>query len=545
MTGGFDVLVTKCRLRALAAGACLLLASLYGGARTDPDPAAGHTVTVDATADAREVVVTVADDYAFDRSAGGAEDPRRIGNVMVWVDGELVVQAFDAMGAPKYRGHGWDQKRPSNRREVVTVRVLRDLFPVDDGEHTVTVSVWQADDKPVGYFDRKVAVPPRPVPAIYPGKVIRCLFNLTADHLKADPALLRQCKEAGVNAVAIRVFNNPADSRAATVEQWRPSRAALVERLRWCKENGLLAWGTGDDFCRTADEYKWTSETPWAEQAVRETFRAAKEVPGVWAGVSMQDEIGGEVKPIYKKLKRWCDEEGGPPLSWPNRWKGPTDWEKPDVAHMAERYVSLGEAAWRHGRPLAATLWQYDQVYADARAGVPNGFPLMFQHGASGPFYTKRVEGGEYQSGKDELQQAGNSPEAVVMSAWIAMAYGASGIRTYGYDIDWKPERARQAVGTKDVQTGVAWGTPLGDALAHAYRSIAKHEAALLGAYRPPYRVDHWLVGRRAGLEFWINTRDRAEPCPAGPGGEVVTPAGPADYTGGPVPGGGVVIRTK
>jgi hypothetical protein len=483
----------------------------------------------------------------IDLSYGGnVNDPERLDNIMVWIDGNYVTSMYDYNKSSPFNGHSVSRIY-NNGKYSIQVNLQRNIFKIYEGLHEIIISLWQADNKNIAYYRKEINIAPVVLPSLYPGTIIRGLYNLTIDKFKTNKQLLLDTKAACVNTVREGIFNNPADNPGIdTIEKWRVwSLETLRAKLEWCRDNDFLLFGYGDDLLRSEKERDWVLNTTWAEQAIRETFRLYNQYFDVWVGVAMQDEISGLVLDIHRKIKQWCDEEHGPKLSWPNRWKDTVIWENSDVAHFAFRYMSKGDNAWRHGEAeTIASLWEYKQPLLNAMQGIPNGMPLILEHGAMSYYYTKKVDGGEYSPSYDILQDYGNTLESVVMSAWIALALGACGIITYGHDINWKEERLKKPIGTIDLQTGVEWGTDLGTVLSDTYKAIEKYEALLTGTYYDPCFIDDWIIGRRLNLEFWINTNSLARDLPSRQGKEILSPVdGLIPYIGQLIPPGGVLFR--
>lgn len=500
---------------------------------SDPAATPDHTLALAAAPSPQALAVTVTDATSFDSAA----DPRRIDNVMLWIDGRLVAQAYDT-------------PFPRTQVDARTVRydVPLDLgvLAVDDGDHALVAGCFRADAGDIGYLSTPFTLAPAPVPAVAAGRIPRAAFHASADLLRPDPGLLAAYTGAGFNAVMGGVFRNPADNASVTTyDEWAAwSLAWLKGNLDWCRANGLLYWGTGDDFLRSPAERAWLDSCPWAEQAARATFALARDYPE-FVAVSMLDETPGVPSdlPEAAKLVAWCRAEAGPKLSWPNQRSTRTEpWEDPAVADFADRYYALGTSTWRDGLFKRGTNWQYALEIGRNASQTRTGVPLAFIVAATGPFYVKQVAGGDYQAG-DTPKALGVTPEQAVLGVWLPLAYGASALRVYALDTFWADQRLNDPAGSEE-QTGLKLGSPVADALGHALAAVGRYEGELLGGVRAARVFGPWVVGRRSGgFEFWLNASDAGQECPVQSARELLTPTGPAAYQGGVVGPGCVVIR--
>jgi hypothetical protein len=66
-------------------------------------------------------------------------------NLMVWVDGVLVVSKYDWQADPPYNGHGWAQD--GNR---YTITLDRSLINTEPGSVVIVTSLWPTRDITVG-----------------------------------------------------------------------------------------------------------------------------------------------------------------------------------------------------------------------------------------------------------------------------------------------------------------------------------------------------------------------------------------------------------
>lgn len=477
-----------------------------------------YTITACASAGVQSISVT-----ATVENTGGPP----VENTMLWLNGQLIAQDFD------HAGQYWLLDNSDPTRSLYTIVLNRSTLANTPGPAIVSLGIWSAAGG-IAFIDLPVTLPPVPLPAVSP-RIVRTLFNCDPSTIQSTPGLLTALLAAGVNTLTFGCFHNPADSPSLTTfALWDADRVANIQpRVDWAKANGFAILTTGDDFLRTPGERAWINTTPWAAQAIAAT---AVMLAGT-VGLEAVDEQGGAPTddPAYARFVSAWRTAGGPPIAWPNQ--APYVWETPAWSDYDSRYWSTTE--WRNGRADGPTLSQ--QAAGIVRAAAQVTRPWLCELSCSGPFYTKTVAGGDYTPPSDTLQNGGVRASDCVAQAWLAMAYGASGIRAYAYDWpQWQAERAGP-IGSTDLQTGSRPGDARWPGVSAAFNSIAKREAVLLGQAYAPVRVAQWVIGRREGLTFAVNTADTpvealAQTC------TIITPAGEALYTGDPVPPGGVII---
>ena len=468
-------------------------------------------------------------------------DPRAPDNLMVWVDGQLAT-VYHAQTPQVARTRDGDAV-------TYAVSVPRDGLDLSP-EARLNLSLWTLDaTRAIGYFRLTLPVPPQPLPAVAPGLVIRTMFNLPPHEV--TPEMVPALKAAGINALSGGVFNNPGDNPTTdTLEKFLTIMNTYRVRpaLQFCRDHGFKYLGMADDFFRTENERAFINTSPWAADAVRATGELLEEFSDVVVGVEMFDEAPADPlsDPAYGLVVGWLRETTLTPLAWPNQL--PYAWESPAFADYASRFHSVGE--WRQMNEDGPSLEQLAAGVAraaGAAAGTqppPAGWPWLCLVSCAGPYYTKRAEGGEYQPGLDELLQGGVRDTDIVAQVWLALAYGASGVRVYGYDWDlWANHRANDPVGTAEQQTGAKPGDARWPGVVAGLKSVEGREAAILSGFRPPERIGPFVYARRDAIAWAVNVSEL--PATLFPeGGRLVTPAGEVNFDGGEVPPGGVVIYT-
>src|SRR5262245_10423440 len=107
------------------------------------------------------------------------------------IDGEHIVEKFDVMATPPYRGHTWSYVPGTG---VHTVTVKQSIFRPQPGSCGAKVSLWQSLGNNVYkdfWLDKPVTVSGSPWPFVQPtvvtnqatlGRVIRTLFNTNPMH---------------------------------------------------------------------------------------------------------------------------------------------------------------------------------------------------------------------------------------------------------------------------------------------------------------------------------------------------------------------------
>jgi hypothetical protein len=487
-----------------------------------------------ATLDAREVPGGVRLEIATNRVPE---------NVMVWADGRFVVQLSDNGADPPYRGHTWPRGRKQNN-----VTLNRALLHIEPGAE-FRAAVWTAA-REARFTSAAVVSGGSPAPFVLPtvatGRAtrptIRTLFNCPPSVAVADK-LADDLHAAGINVLSVGAFLNPADNGTiTTLQQWRAAMDQVVQpQLDWCEANGFGVLALGDDFIRFQGERDWLVNSPWAADAVRET--AARFAAAGCVGLEVADEVSptpADYGQAAVNLVQWWREGGGGPIAWPVEARNlpPYPWEVPEWSGYSSRYWTDQE--WATGNPgRVRTAWQILNGIRRSATGLPAWHWLSLT-GVTGTHYKKLAPGGDYQPGVDELHGGAWRPQDIITQVWVALAYGASGFRCYGYDFPlWRNQRRDAPVGTPLLQTGAKPGDERWAALAVAMNSVKDRDAALDAAPYEPVESGPWLFGRRGGLVWGVNCAERALPSPNGPG-VVIDPAG--ESSGSTVPGGCAIV---
>jgi hypothetical protein len=467
---------------------------------------------------------------------------------MVWVDGGLAVQKFDG---PTFGGHEWLQVGNSYR-----VKLHPLVFNPKPGTLEVTVSMWASGNLEGTYAETTATKPagggssmdynPAIVDHVQTPRIIRTMFGLTPTDVVND-GIASLLHGIGVTHLTISVFNSPADNPGwSTFELWEAAWNQLAKpHLDWCVANGFRIVATGDAFFRTEAERNWLHTSSFAEQAVRHVA-AYLALIGICDGIEMVDEVGPDPAAYdpYDFIMWWRDE-GGPSLAWPHQ--NAEQWEVPELSDRTSRYTT--SQVWRHGRPppYGATVWEnakaIEHTYTSG-VGIPVVRPWWCLVGCNGPYYQKLVPGGEYQHGLDDLLNGGAKAQDVLAQAWIALAYGANGLRVYNYDWAlWRNQRLDAVPGIElpdGLQTGAKPGDDRWAGVVAMMTSIASREVALTtGIVFAAQQDEYWVYGRRGGMTWAVNISERTMVAPEG---TVVSLTGEA--VGSSVPSGCVIFWT-
>jgi hypothetical protein len=505
-----------------------------------------YTVRVTAQAAADAVTLACEVTHKFDP----AGDLRGFATCFVLADG--------MGGADKFPlASGWGGPYPphlyarvtAGRVTTETYTLVRagETFLVPAGPVELHLKVFDEGSRAIAFVKLSVDLPPRPVPTLKSGKIVRSLFWGGPDSVEQDNAAAA-FRAAGVTALETGAFSNPADSggdiATITLQQakdyWTQNAGRGIQKVR---DLGFLAVLIGDDLFRSPTERNFIRVGPVAHDYVVWVAQQWLANADIIAGIQLLDEAPDiSTDPVYQTVVDWVRGVWPTaPLSWPNQnWDGLVlANEVPGRASYATRYLALDGALENN----AATIGEVGFRYGKALANLPAGWPVSSDMGATGPFYRKGAPGPDYNPSTDTLIKPGADPAAIVAQPWIALALAPlCGIRTYTYDAPFaRNGRAGSGVGS-DNQTGVKPGDDRWSAFSVAYNSIGTREAELLSGFQPPQRQGPWLLGFRDGLEWAVNLSSLAAECPPGQW-RLVTPAGEVAFPGGTVPSGGVVIR--
>lgn len=462
---------------------------------------------------------------------------------MIWTDGELAVTKHDWTMNPPFRGHAWQQTGNN-----YNIGIDLTIHPVEPTEGVVVASMFRAPAGKGGFLDLPYSLvganssfilPTLATAQVLSYPTVRSVFH-------SPPTSLVQDNVVGVlpvNSIEFGIFRNPTDIGPNTTEaQWRAAQAAGPgTSVAWCVANNQKFMGIGDDFFRFEDQRLWTHTGSFRETAIRETAAMLRD-SGLCLGVEMVDEVGPEPDAYdpYEFLTWWRDE-GGPPLTWPSA--NPYEWENTTLSDYSSRY--WGTEEWRHWREDVLSNWQMLQGIKRANLTPWMSAPRSCIISVAGAFYQKRIAGADYNATYDELIIGGTRPQSIVMQVWLALAYGFSRLRSYGYDWKlWRDQRVNQPPGVikpGGLQTGTRPGDARYPGFTAAYGSVATRELALNGTPYVPTESGPWVFGRRGNLVWGVNTSEKELPSPNG-AGTVITPAG--ETTSSTVPGGGVILWT-
>lgn len=337
-----------------------------------------------------------------------------------------------------------------------------------------------------------------------PGKSlwVRTLFNTSGLQLQMYPEMVPAMHAARVNTISSNFYFNPADNPAwSDFAAWKAGAgAALASRMDAIKKAGFCMLGIGDDVQRTPGELKNTLTNPWAMDALKYTFNKMAQAGNV-VSLEMQDEVGGtHVPDDFRKVMAVLNTAGPhPPITWPPAglqgadvsaaWMG--DPTMSDYTSWYWTYLTPWRLAFPWGASLAQTKTDLDKVVVDRFGVVQRNRPKYLLVGAMGPSYLKRVAGGDYQPGQDQLQVSGSIPDGVTSQILYAAAEGMAGVRVYGYDGIpgtndglWNDQRLKAPIGQGELQTGASpFGNSTRDrwmAMSNAFRLVQELEPYFL-----------------------------------------------------------------
>ena len=377
---------------------------------------------------------------------------------------------------------------------------------------------------------------PQPILPTAPTSQAIDLKQVTIAPFNTDPLTIQpdnifdEFHRLGVTHLTFGCFINPADSHLTSLADVQTQWNLLVRpRFDACAAAGFRAVITADDMLRTPGERQWVWSCPWAADAVKYAVGQAA-ATGIVDRAEMVDEIGSDPRE-YKPddlVAWWRSVPNAPPIAWPNRY--PIAWETDDLSDYTSRYWEVWTPGDAH--------YQADGVAAAAR-NVRAGRPWLCSASCVGPMYTKRVPGGDYSPGDSAYSLGVTHGREIIGQFWNALAYGASGLRIYGYDwLLWRNQRAGAPLGTRMLQTGSRSGDARWAGFAAACLSVSGRRAAILADPYVPVVNGPWVCGRRGGL-WWASNRS-LEPQVANRPGTVVTARG--EMQGALVPSGTTIL---
>lgn len=316
---------------------------------------------------------------------------------------------------------------------------------------------------------------------------VRTLFQLNFDDIAADATLGKELKAAGINTVTTGLYSNPADSGSPDYATWYEGWSGYWRNLEVNADRldmSLLL--TGDDLMREKYQMANSLSGPWSTRAVHTALETARQSNRV-IGVEMMDEVVGDtIPPEFTRLMSIVKAaKTRPYLTWPvvsgssttavANWMG-----NPDMSDYSSIYWSLPNGTARNLEAYRRTMAHTVQMW---RPFLQQNKPVLLLVSIAGEFYTKRIDGGAYNTDKDLLQGKPNSPVAIAAQIMYAAIAGAAGVRMYLYDgPHLKKERAESPAGTIDLQTGSAPGSARWVALSGALNLIKDLEPYLLQA---------------------------------------------------------------
>jgi hypothetical protein len=172
--------------------------------------------------------------------------------------------------------------------------------------------------------------------------------------------------------------------------------------------------------------------------------------------------VAPEWRKLMERLNRIPDRV---PISWPVAGMQPDGdfaaWlGDPGMSDYSSLYwtyvVGTRQQAYPWGRSLEQTRENLERCIWGRFPILQQDRPRLLLASVAGPFYTKRVQGGEYQPGLDRLQVMGVGPVGVSATILYGAAVGTAGTRVYAYDAVWAEERRNHPLGQRDIQTGAA-----------------------------------------------------------------------------------------
>jgi hypothetical protein len=418
-----------------------------------------------------------------------------------------------------------------------------------------------------------------PMPQLVPGRVMRGLFQLTADQARAGHISPATIKAAGINYVQAAIFPyNPADGigvgqpfdpawqaavKARTLAQMVTDNVtnSLVPNLKWCRDNDLYLLGEGDALYRNAQEQWWWTNHPQRDDALAAVRDAMAAYRPTAAGVFGMDEtefISGFATTVdtAKFMTLWRKNPQAPPWCWPGQY--PASYEVPPRADWSTRYVKVGlqelvNNLTPDGRGY--TLPQFGRMH-QYMGTLCGNFPAAWVRGSQfvckPPNYRKMSPGDRFNPvAGDELIDGGTPPGWIPALCWLPLLFHqASVLRGYLYDnevsrlnrqgapIPWPP-----LTNPTGLQVGVRPGYPEWDALSVGFKSIEARESLLTTRTpRPAVYEDNWVYGGFDGLPVAVNCSPIPRPCPYLYSGVLLAGVLQLPYRGGDVPSGGVVL---
>jgi hypothetical protein len=346
---------------------------------------------------------------------------------------------------------------------------------------------------------------------------------------------------AGVTHLTTGVFRNPANTGAATYDAWYADWSPWID-TQIAALGPLRLFAEGDDFLRFENQRDWVHDSPWAAQAIA---AVATKLVSHCDAMAVVDEVGGtpETDSAYLTfVNAWRSVPGAPKLGWPV--VGVSDYFPFEI----DPYFDYRDRYWddrsgRVGRADGSSTLSSIALWMKHSVPVTFDRPWTALVGAMGPSYKKRVVGPNYHPPEDELDSAGPSGPDITAQIWLAVLFGAAGVRIYAYDsFSNRADRLAFPLG-EDVQTGIFPTDPRWSWLSVALNAITNRESEIVhGHWYTPNLVDGVWVGRRGDVGIAVNTRS----VPTGHlslSGTLLTENGEIPYSSDmDIPPGGVVL---
>jgi hypothetical protein len=312
---------------------------------------------------------------------------------------------------------------------------------------------------------------------------VRTLFFLGPEFVENDPALLPHLRAAAVGAFTTGFYRNPVDNALPDLESWKTNWDPWFDNIvRIAAESDMQLCLSGDDIARTYGELHFSVTSPWAAQALQHAFTRVRDSKRT-VFVEMIDEVSliwGEdphpkderwsrpEKPLppdpFKKLMEIINGvENRTPLTWPvlgisspaaaKNWMG-----DPQMADYATIYWTC--TAFRRAYPHASSLPQdrYD-MDRNVRGFLPviqRDRPMTMLVGLIGKNYQKFAEGSRFTPDVDVLMSSESTEESVSAQILYAAAMGMAGVRCYGFDAAWVPQRENAPIGAQMLGIGAS-----------------------------------------------------------------------------------------
>ena len=216
--------------------------------------------------------------------------------------------------------------------------------------------------------------------------------------------------------------------------------AADVHELPWCKGEGWRVVLIGDGIMRTReDRDKYCTEAKVIDIATQ------TRESGICDGLELVDEMKQD--PAYYEripdFMRWWKYAGGPPVAFPGF--------ETSRYHQWADYFSC---QWKHDAAhnyKTRDAWMTGAINAVPHDGRRIGTVIPVYANQ----YEKRVEGGTFRNGKDQLRNGGMNTKGIGNLMRKARQLGVEQFHLYALDTFWAQQRLDEPVGSRTLlQTG-------------------------------------------------------------------------------------------